>query len=327
MQRRAFITLLGGAAAAWPFAVRAQQPSLPVIGFLSANRADAVPKFTAAFREGLAAAGFVEGKDVTVEYRWADTHLERVPALALDLIRRRVNVIFTGGGDVPCLVVKGATAIIPIVFTSGSDPVAMGLVASMNRPGGNVTGVTVIASQLGPKRVELLHELLPKAGVVSFLLNPNNPNAEPETANAETAAHALGLQIHILPASSDQEIDTAFAKSVELKTDALLLIPDASFQSRRDQFVRLAARYAVPTIYYSREYVEAGGLMSYGASFTGMYRQAGNYVGRILSGAKPADLPIEQPTKFELVINLKTAKALGLTVPPTLLARADEVIE
>jgi putative ABC transport system substrate-binding protein len=203
----------------------------------------------------------------------------------------------------------------------------MGLVASMNRPGGNVTGVTVIASQLGPKRVELLHELLPKAGVVSFLLNPNNPNAEPETANAETAAHALGLQIHILPASSDQEIDTAFAKSVELKTDALLLIPDASFQSRRDQFVRLAARYAVPTIYYSREYVEAGGLMSYGASFTGMYRQAGNYVGRILSGAKPADLPIEQPTKFELVINLKTAKALGLTVPPTLLARADEVIE
>jgi putative tryptophan/tyrosine transport system substrate-binding protein len=327
MQRRAFITLLGGAAAAWPFAVRAQQPSLTVIGFLSANRADAVPKFTAAFREGLAAAGFVEGKDVAIEYRWADNHLERVPALALDLIRRRVNVIFTGGGDVPCLVVKGASAVIPIVFTSGSDPVAMGLVASMNRPGGNVTGVTVIASQLGPKRVELLHELLPKAGVVSFLLNPNNPNAEPERANAETAARALGLQIQILPASSDEEIDTAFAKSVELKTGALLLIPDASFQNRRDQFVQLAARYAVPTIYYSREYVEAGGLMSYGASFTGMYRQAGNYVGRILSGAKPADLPIEQPTKFELVINLKTAKALGLTVPPTLLARADEVIE
>jgi putative tryptophan/tyrosine transport system substrate-binding protein len=236
-------------------------------------------------------------------------------------------VIFTGGGDVPCLVVKGATAIIPIVFTSGSDPVAMGLVASMNRPGGNVTGVTVIASQLGPKRVELLHELLPKAGVVSFLLNPNNPDAEPEMANAETAARALGLQIHILPASSDQEIDTAFAKSVELKTGALLLIPDASFQSRRDQFVRLAARYAVPTIYYSREYVAAGGLLSYGASFTVMYRQAGNYVGRILGGAKPADLPVMQPTKFELAINLKTAKVLGLTIPPTLLVRADEVIE
>jgi putative ABC transport system substrate-binding protein len=327
VRRRDFFKVIAGSAVAWPLAARSQQPTMPVIGFLSANRADSVPQFTAAFREGLAAASFVEGKDVAIEYRWADTHLERVPALAIDLVRRRVNVIFAGGGDVPCLVAKGATATIPIVFTSSDDPVAMGLVASLNRPGGNVTGVTVIASQLGPKRVELLHELLPKAGVIGFLLNPNNPNAEPETANAQAAARGLGLQIHILRVSSDQEIDTAFATLVDLKTDALIVSPDASFQSRRDQFVRLAARQAVPTIYYSREYVAAGGLLSYGASFTGMYRQAGNYVGRILSGAKPADLPIEQPTKFELVINLKTANALGLTIPPNLLARADEVIE
>ena len=325
MRRRQFITLLGGAAA-WPLTARAQQPAMPVIGFLSANRADALPQFTTAFREGLAAAGFVEGKDVVIEYRWADAHLERVPALALDLIRRRVNVIFAGGGDVPILVVKGATATIPIVFTTGSDPVALGLVASLNRPGGNATGVTVLLSQLGPKRVELLHELLPKAGVVGFLLNPNIPNAEPDTADAQAAARSLGLQTHILRATSDQEIDAAFATLVELKA-ALLIIADPSFQSRRDRFVRLAARYAVPTIYYSREYVAAGGLLSYGASFNVMYRQAGNYVGRILGGAKPADLPVTQPTKFELAINLKTAKALGLTVPPSLLTRADEVIE
>ena len=269
----------------------------------------------------------MDGKNVAIEYRWADGHLERVPALALDLIRRRVNVIFASGGDVSTLVVKGATATIPIVFTSASDPVAMGFVASLNRPGGNVTGVTIIASQLGPKRVELLHELLPKAGVVGLVLNPNVPNAELDAAEMQVAARSLRLQTHILHASSDQEIDTAFAKLVELKIDALLVVPDPSFQSRRDQFVQLAARYAMPTIYYSREYVAAGGLLSYGASFTGMFRQAGNYVGRILGGAKPADLPVVQPAKFELAINLKTAKALGLTVPPALLTRADEVIE
>jgi putative tryptophan/tyrosine transport system substrate-binding protein len=327
MKRREFITLLGGAAVTWPLAARAQQPAMPVIGFLSSNRADALPQFTAAFREGLSAAGFVDGKNVTIEYHWADAHLERVPALALDLIRRRVNVLFTSGGDVPILVAKGATATIPIVFTTGSDPVAMGFVASLNQPGGNVTGVTFIASELGPKRVELLHELLPKAAVVGLLLNPNVPNAEPDAADAQTAARGLGLQTHILRASSDQEIDAAFATLVELKTDALLVIPDPSFQSRRDQFARLATRHALPTVYYSREYVAAGGLVSYGASFTGTFRQAGNYVARILRGAKPADLPVVQPTKFELAINLKTAKALGLTVPPTLLARADEVIE
>jgi len=213
------------------------------------------------------------------------------------------------------------------VFVTGADPVTIGLVASLNRPGGNVTGVTVILSQLGPKRVELLHELLPKAGVVGVLLNPNSPVAEPQAEDAQVAARRLGLQTHILRATSDQEIDAAFAKLVELKTEALLLMPDASFQSRRDLFVRLAARNAVPTVYYSREYVAAGGLLSYGASFTGMYHQAANYVGRILKGEKPADLPVTQPTKFEMAINLKTAKALGLSVPPALLARADEVIE
>ena len=326
MKRREFITLLGGAAA-WPLTARAQQPMMPVIGFLSSNRADAIPQFTAAFHEGLSAAGFVEGKNVSIEYRWADAHLERVPALALDLIRRRVDVLFTSGGDVPILVAKGATTTIPIVFITASDPVAMGFVASLNRPGGNVTGVTFIAGELGPKRVELVRELLPKAVVVGLVLNPNIPNAELDAADMETAARGLGLKTHVLHAISDQEIEAAFAKFAELKIDALLVIPDPSFQSRRDQFVRLAARYAVPAIYYSREYVAAGGLVSYGASFTAAFRLAGNYVGRVVRGAKPADLPVWQPTKFELAINLKTAKALGLTVPPSLLARADEVIE
>jgi len=326
MRRREFITLLGGATA-WPLAARAQQPAMPVIGFLSGNNAERLPQFTAAFHEGLSAAGFVDGKNVAIEYRWADSHLERVPALALDLIRRRVDVLFTSGGDVPILVAKGATTTIPIVFITASDPVAMGFVASLNRPGGNVTGVTFIAGELGPKRVELVRELLPKAVVVGLVLNPNIPNAELDAADMETAARGLGLKTHVLHAISDQEIEAAFAKFAELKIDALLVIPDPSFQSRRDQFVRLAARYAVPAIYYSREYVAAGGLVSYGASFTAAFRLAGNYVGRVVRGAKPADLPVEQPTKFELAINLKTAKALGLTVSPTLLSRADEVIE
>ena len=325
MKRREFITFLG--AAACPLPASAQQPAMPVIGFLSGNNAERLPQFTAAFHEGLSAAGFVDGKNVAIEYRWADSHLERVPALALDLIRRRVDVIFASGGDVTTFVAKGATATIPIVFVTGSDPVAMGFVASLNRPGGNVTGVTFIAGELGPKRVELVRELLPKAVVVGLVLNPNIPNAELDAADMETAARGLGLKTHVLHAISDQEIEAAFAKFAELKIDALLVIPDPSFQSRRDQFVRLAARYAVPAIYYSREYVAAGGLVSYGASFTAAFRLAGNYVGRVVRGAKPADLPVEQPTKFELAINLKTAKALGLTVSPTLLSRADEVIE
>jgi putative ABC transport system substrate-binding protein len=318
--------LLGGAAT-WSLAASAQQPAMPVIGFLSSNRADASPQFTAAFLEGLSAAGFVDGKNVVIEYHWADAHLARVPALTLDLIRRRVDVLFASGGDVPILVAKGGTTTIPIVFITASDPVAMGFVASLNRPGGNVTGVTSIAGELGPKRVELVHELLPKAAAVGLVLNPDIPNAELDAAEMQAAARRLDLQTHVVRASSDQEIEAAFAKLVELKIDALLVVPDPSFQSRRDLFARLAARYAVPTIYYSREYVAAGGLVSYGASFTGAFRQAGNYVGRVLRGAKPADMPVWQPTKFELAINLKTAKALDLTVPHSLLTRADEVIE
>ena len=278
------------------------------------------------FLRGLSAAGFVDGKNVAIEYRWADSHLERVPALALDLIRRRVNVLFIIAGDVPILVAKGATTTIPIVFMTASDPVAMGFVASLNQPGRNVTGA-FIAGELGPKRVELVRELVPKAAVVGLVLNPNNPNVEPDAAEMLAAAHRIGLQTHVMRATSVQEIEAAFAKLVEQKIDALLIIPDPFFQSRRDLFARLAERYAVPTIYYSREYVAAGGLLSYGASFTGTFRQAGIYVGRILRGAKPADLAVWQPTKFELAINLKAAKALRLTVPPSLLARADEVIE
>ena len=327
MRRREFITLLASAAATLPLAAGAQQPTMPVIGFLSSNRADASPQFRAAFLDGLSAAGFVDGKNVVIEYRWADAHLERVPALTLDLIRRRVNVLFASGGDVPVLVAKGATTTIPIVFITASDPVAMGFVDSLNRPGGNLTGVTFIAGELGPKRVELVRELVPKAAVVGLVLNPNIPNAELDAAEMQAAARGLGLQTHVMRAISDPEIETAFVKFVELKIDALLVIPDPSFQSRRDLFIRLAAHYAVPTIYYSREYVAVGGLVSYGASFTGTFRQAGNYVGRVLRGAKPADLPVWQPIKFELAINLKTAKTLGLTVPTTLLTRADEVIE
>jgi putative ABC transport system substrate-binding protein len=300
---------------------------MPVIGFLSSNRADAIPQFTAAFLEGLSAAGFVDGKNVVIEYHWADAHLERVPALTLDLVRRRVNVLFTSGGDVPILVAKGATTTIPIVFVTASDPVAMGFVASLNRPGGNITGVTFIAGELGPKRVELVRELVPKAAAIGLILNPDIPNAELDASEMQGAARRLGLQTHVLRASSDQDIGVALAKFAELKIDALLVIPDPSFQSRRDLFARLATHHAIPTIYYSREYVAAGGLVSYGASFIGAFRQAGNYVGRVLRGAKPAEMPVEQPTKFELAINLKTAKALGLTVPHSLLTRADEVIK
>jgi putative ABC transport system substrate-binding protein len=327
MRRRKFIALLGGTVAVWPRVARAQQPAMPVIGFLSSNRADAIPQFTAAFLEGLSAAGFVDGKNVVIEYHWADAHLERVPALTLDLVRRRVNVLFTSGGDVPILVAKGATTTIPIVFVTASDPVAMGFVASLNRPGGNITGVTFIAGELGPKRVELVRELVPKAAAIGLILNPDIPNAELDASEMQGAARRLGLQTHVLRASSDQDIGVALAKFAELKIDALLVIPDPSFQSRRDLFARLVTHHAIPTIYYSREYVAAGGLVSYGASFIGAFRQAGNYIGRVLRGAKPAEMPVEQPTKFELAINLKTAKALGLTVPHSLLTRADEVIE
>jgi ABC-type uncharacterized transport system substrate-binding protein len=325
MRRREFISLVGGAAVTWPLTARSEQPK--AVGYLGPGSvATTPPQVIAAFVEAIAAAGFAEGKDVAIEYRWADSHLERIPALVLGLIRLRANVIVTIG-DIATLVAKGATATIPIVFLTASDPVAMGLVDSLNRPGGNVTGVTFIGSQLGPKRVELLRELLPKAGVVSLLVNPNNANAEPNVADAEMAAHRLGLQTNVLPASNEQELDRAFAKLGQLKTDAVLVIPDPVFLILRERIGALEARYAIPTIHYSQENVVAGGLLSYGANFNTMYHQAGVYVGRILGGAKPADLPVVQPTKFELAINLKIAKSLGITVPPALLARADEVIE
>jgi putative ABC transport system substrate-binding protein len=326
MRRREFISLVGGAAVTWPLPARSEQPKIAV-GYLgSGSVATTPPQVTAAFVEGIAAAGFAEGKDFAIEYRWPESHLERIPAFVLGLIRLRANVIVTIG-DVATLVVKGATATIPIVFLTASDPVAMGLVDSLNRPGGNVTGVTFIGSQLGPKRVELVRELLPKAGVLSLLVNPNNANAEPNVADAQMAAHRLGLQTNVLPASSEQELDATFAKLGQLKPDALLVIPDPIFLNLREQIGALEARYAIPTIHYSLENVVAGGLLSYGASFKAMYHQAGFYVGRILGGAKPADLPVVQPTKFELVINLRIAKSLGITVPPALLARADQVIE
>jgi putative tryptophan/tyrosine transport system substrate-binding protein len=326
MRRRDFI-VMGSAAAAWPLAARSEQPKLAAVGFLGPGYAAATPlEFISAFVEGIGEAGFAEGKDVAIEYRWADTHLERVPALVLGLIRLRANIIFTIS-DVPTLVAKGATATIPIVFITASDPVAMGLVDSLNRPGGNVTGVSLIAGQLGPKRVELLQELLPKARVVGLLVNPNNANAEPNVAEAQLAARRLGLETNVLSASNEQELDEAFAKVGRLKTDALLVIPDPVFLNLREQFSALEMRYRIPTVHYSRENVLAGGLLSYGANFYAMFRQAGVYVGRILKGEKPASLPVVQPTKFELAINLKTAKFIGITVPPALLSRADEVIE
>jgi putative ABC transport system substrate-binding protein len=308
-------------------AARAQQRTMPVIGFLSANRTDAFPNYIAAFHEGLAEGGFVEGKNVAIEFRFAEQRLERVPALAMDLVRRKVAVILTTGGDVPAMVAKGVTSTIPIVFLTGFDPVKSGLVASLNRPGGNLTGATVIAGQLVAKRLELLRELVPAARIVGVLANPNNPNADGDTAEAQTAGRALGQEIHVLLAEREQEVDAAFTTLAFLKADALVLDADPLFANLRGKIIALVERRALPTVYYSREYADAGGLISYGASFTGLYRQGGIYVGRILKGAKPAELPVVQPTKFDLIINRKTAKALGLEVPAMLLARADEVIE
>ena len=327
MRRRDFITLVGGAAAAWPLAARAQQPAMPVIGFLSSRSAGQSAGVVAAFRDGLAEAGFIEGKNVAIDFRFAEGHLERLPTLAIGLVRRGVAVIFTGGGDVPAMVAKGATSTIPIVFVTGFDPVKSGLVTSLNRPGGNLTGATVIAGQLAAKRLGLLHELVPSVRLVAVLLNPNDPNAEADVAEAQVAARALGQQIEVLPAGSEQELEVAFTSFSQLKADALLLEPDPLFTDLRNKIVALVERQRIPAIYYAREYTAAGGLLSYGASFTDLYRQGGVYVGRILKGAKAADLPVVQPTKFELVVNLKTAKALDLTVPLTLLAIADEVIE
>jgi putative tryptophan/tyrosine transport system substrate-binding protein len=326
MRRREFISLIGGAAA-WPLAARAQQ-AMPVVGFLSSRSPSESASDVAAFHQGLREAGFVERQNLAIEYRWAEGQYNRLPVMAADLVGRQAAVIVGAGGSAPAQATKAATAKIPIVFVSGSDnPVKDGLVASLNRPGGNVTGISVISSALGPKRFELLHELVPKASVVGVLLNPNYGDADLQMRELQEAAGAIKLTIHGVSASTEPDIDSAFASLIQQKIDALFVANDPFLTDRRDQIVALAAHNVMPTIYNNRLFVEAGGLISYGANFADGYRQAGNYVGRILKGENPADLPVLQPTKFELVINLKTAKALGLTVPQTLQVAADEVIE
>jgi putative ABC transport system substrate-binding protein len=326
MRRREFIGLLGGAATIWPLAARAQQPALPVIGFLHSATPDLNTRFVATFREALSERGYVDGRNTTIDFRWAEGQYNRLPALAADLVRRQPAVIVAFGPPA-AMAAKAATATVPVVFTAGVDPVGVGLVASLNRPGGNVTGIYIFAGALEAKRLELLSEMIPRASLIAVLVNPADPQAPTQVTDTQAAATALGRQTFILNASSDRDFDAVFATIVERHASALLVSSGIFFGDRRKQLVALAARHNVPAIYEWRESAADGGLMSYGANFTDLYRQAGNYAGQILAGRNPADLPVMQSTKFELVINLKTAKALGLTVPPTLLARADEVIE
>jgi putative ABC transport system substrate-binding protein len=328
VRRREFITLLGGAAAAWPLAARAQQPAMPVIGVLHSQTPDTFREPLREFRQGLKEAGFIEGENVAIEYRFADNQMDRLPELAAELVRRRVAVIFTGGGPVPASAAKGVTATIPIVFTMGDDPVRLGLVASLARPGSNATGISFLVTELAAKRLALLRELVPAVGRIAVLVNPAEAtNTEATLKDVEAAAGVMGLAIKHLNASTSHEINAAFATLEHERPDAIFVGVDAFYAARRVQLALLAMLHRIPVIYPLRSFAEAGGLISYGTSLTDTYRQAGVYTGRILKGAKPADLPVARATKFELVINAETARLLGLTVPPSLLATADEVIE
>jgi putative ABC transport system substrate-binding protein len=327
MRRREFITIFAGALGAWPLDARAQQSAIPVIGFLSSASPNAYAGRAAAFRKGLNEAGYIEGQGVAIEFRWAQGQYDRLPVFAADLVRQNVAVIVSSGGDVAALSAKAATSSIPIVTVSGTDPVKAGLVASFNRPGGNVTGVSFVATELEAKRLQILHDMVPAATVIGILINPTNPAAESRSKDLQMAARTLERNIHIVSAGSEGDLETAFATLIQQRAGALLVTTDAFFTSQRDRLVALAARHALPTIYAWREFVEAGGLASYGPIINEVYRQAGIYTGRILKGENPADLPFLRPTKFELVINLKTAATLGLTLPPLTLALADEVIE
>ena len=327
MNKREFITLFGGAAAAWPLAARAQQPAMPVIGFLNSASATPYERFVELFRRGLVETGFVEGQNVAIEFRWAEGQYDRLPALAADLVRHRVDVIVATGGPASGQAAKAATTTIPIVFISGADPVKEGLVASLNRPGGNATGVNPLLAAMEGKRLGLLREMVTNTPMIGVLLNPAMPTFDSQVDDVQGAARAVGQQLHILRASNEDEINVAFATAAQMRTGALLVGADPFMFSRRERLVGLASRYAIPAIYEVREYVAAGGLMSYGISLADAYRLVAVYVARILKGDKPADLPVQQSTKFEFVINLNTAKALGIEVPPGLSARADEIIE
>ena len=327
MKRRKFITLLGGAAA-WPLAAQAQQAAMPVVGYLAAGTPETWANVVAAFRKGLGETGFAEGQNVAIEFRWARNELDRLPELAADLVRRRPVVIATPSSAAATLAVKEATTTIPIVFSTGADPVQTALVASLNRPGGNVTGVNNMSGELGAKQLGLLHELLPAATRFAVLVNPNNRLlAEPSIQDAQATASTLGLQTDILYVSTNRDIDSAFASLMQKRVDGLMVGPDPLFNSRLVQLATLAVYHRVPAIYFDRAFAEAGGMLSYGANVTDQHRQLGIYTGRILKGEKPADMPVVQPTQFELVINLSTARAIGITVPPSLLAQANEVIE
>jgi putative tryptophan/tyrosine transport system substrate-binding protein len=325
MKRREFITLLGGVAVAWPLVVRAQQPAMPVIGFLNGGSPGPYAQFATAFRHGLSDTGYVEGRNVAIEYRWAEGQYDRLREMAADLIGRQVAVIVCNTAAAHAA--RALTTTIPIVFSTGGDPIHFGLVTSLSRPGGNVTGVANLNVELGPKRLELLRELVPTATAIALLVNPVNPNSEPLSRNLQAAARALKLALHVLNASTDRDFDTVFATLGQLRAGGLVIGPDALYNSRNEQLAALTLRHAVPTISQFPDFAAAGGLMSYGGSLTDAYRRVGVYTGRILNGEKPADLPVQQSTKVELIINLKAAKTLGLEVPPTLLARADEVIE